>query len=86
MEKDKQFYSVSEVAKLLKISKVAVYKRIKAGKIEADRIGQLIVIPRAEIDNLFLNGLPKEKKEAIENAVKKAVEEYGETFKLLGKE
>ncbi|MFA5767808.1 MAG: helix-turn-helix domain-containing protein [Candidatus Paceibacterota bacterium] len=80
----KDFLSTSELAKILGISRIAVYKRIKAGKIKAKRIGRDFIIDKKDLGNILGKELTKEEKTEIEKAVKKTVEEYGETLKLLG--
>lgn len=88
--KKKQFISVAELAKMLGISHVAVFKRIKKGQIPAQRVGRSYVISMEDVSYLVhgteSNILTEAKKEEIENAVEKVVKEYGETLKLLGKE
>jgi len=53
---NKKYISTSEVAKLLGISRVAVFNRIKKGKLNAIKIGRNFAIPEEEIsgDNLSL--------------------------------
>jgi len=80
----KDSLSTSELAKILGISRIAVYKRIKAGKIKAERIGRDFIIDKKDLGNILGKELTKEEKTEIEKAVKKTVEEYGETLKLLG--
>ena len=82
--KDKKFLSTTELAKILGISRIAVYKRIKNGKIKARKIGHDFVIDIKDLGDILEKGLKKEEKLEIEKAVKKTVEEYGETLKLLG--
>jgi len=82
--KKRDFLSTSELAKILGISRIAVYKRIKAGKIKAEKIGRDFVINKKDLGNILGKELTKEEKTEIEKAVKKTVEEYGETLKLLG--
>ena len=82
--KDKKFLSTTELAKILGISRIAVYKRIKNGKIKARKIGHDFVIDIKDLGGILEKGLKKEEKLEIEKAVKKTVEEYGETLKLLG--
>lgn len=84
------FVSVAELAKMLGISRVAVFKRIKKGQIEAEKIGGSYAIS-AEHASEILHGsrskqLTEEGKEEIKRAVEKVVHEYGETLRLLGKE
>lgn len=78
--------STSEAAKILGISRIAVFKKIKAGRIKAKKIGRSFVIEQKELAEVLGQILSKSKKEAIETAVKKTIKEYGETLKLLGKE
>ena len=84
----KKYLSTTEVAKLLEVSRVTVFNRIKAGEIKAEKIGRNYAIPS---ENFLINisndsSLSKEEEKEIEIVVKKAVKEYGEAFKLLGRE
>lgn len=82
--KQEQFLSTAELAKILGISRIAVFKKIKSGKIKAVKIGRNFVIDKKDLGNILGNELNKNNKEEIEKAVKKTVEEYGETLKMLG--
>ncbi|OGY43698.1 MAG: hypothetical protein A2731_03715 [Candidatus Buchananbacteria bacterium RIFCSPHIGHO2_01_FULL_39_8] len=84
--KDKRFFSTSEVAKLMGISRVAVFKKIKRGEIKAEKIGRNFVIDKNDLKDVFTYSFKKDLKKEIDAAVKKTVQEYGETLKLLGKE
>jgi len=88
--KNNKFISVAELAKMLGISRIAVFNKIKKGYIPAQKIGRSYAIS-IEDAHEFIQGKPKnvlteEKKEEIKRAVEKVVKEYGETLKLLGKE
>lgn len=84
MEKD--LLSTSEAAKLLKISRVAVFKKIKSGEIKARKIGRNFVIERSNLA-ISKGGKLSEKEEIlIRKAVRKTITNYGETLRLLGKE
>jgi len=82
--KNKQFLSTSEVARILGISRVAVFKKIKRGEITAQKAGRNFVIEKKELGGILGNSLTKKQKKLIDQAVKKVVKEYGETLKLLG--
>ena len=82
---DKEFISTIELAKILGISRIAVFKKIKSGKIKAKKVGRNFVIKREDLGGIFGKELTKKQKEEIERAVKKTIKEYGETLKLLGK-
>ena len=82
--KDKQFLSTTELAKILGISRVAVFKKIKKGEIKAVKVGRNFVIDKKDLGNILGKELTKKEKSEIEKAVKKTVKEYGETLRLLG--
>jgi len=52
-------YKVSEVARMLNVSAVAVRKWIRAGKLNAKRVGKLWMIPESELKR-FLGEKPSE--------------------------
>ncbi len=54
-----RLYKVSEVARMLNVSTVAVRKWIKSGKLKARRIGKLWMIPESELKR-FLGEKPRE--------------------------
>ena len=82
----KQNYSTSEVAQILHISRISVFNRIKNGKIKAEKIGKTYVISHESLLEALGKSIGKEKKENIEKAVSRALKEYEEVFKRLGKE
>ena len=53
MKKNKEFYSVAELAKKMKISRIAVHKRIKKGQLKASKIGKNYAIPGEAVDYLL---------------------------------
>src|SRR6056297_143303 len=59
MQGKKEFYSVAELAKKLKISRIAVHKRIKKGRIKAIKIGRAYAVPKEEITELQDKGTRK---------------------------
>ena len=83
---DKKYLTTSELAKLLGISRIAVFKKIKTGKIKAKKIGRNFVIDKKELGGILDESLTERKKIEISETVKKTIKEYGETLKLLGKE
>lgn len=50
-----EFLSVSQLAKILKISREAVLKRINRGAIKAEKVGRAFVIKKSDIKNLIKN-------------------------------
>lgn len=83
---ENEFISTTQAAKLLGISRVAVFKKVKSGEIKAKKVGRNFVIPKSEFSEILESTIKEEKRFEIEKAVKKTVKEYGETLKLLGKE
>ena len=88
LDKDtpKKYLSTKELATLLKVSRVAVFKKIKSGKIKGFKIGRNYVIPVEEFMTAVGTFISQEKKDEINSVVEKAVAEYGEALKLLGNE
>ena len=84
------YISVEELAKMLGISRIAVFKKIKKGQIPAEKIGRSYAISVEHVSEIIGNQdnsiLTESKKTEIKNAVEKVVKEYGETLRLLGKE
>lgn len=83
---EKRFLSTAELAKILRISRVAVFKKIKEGKIRAVKVGRNFVIEKKNLGEIIGAVLKETEKKEIETSVKKLLEEYGETMRLLGKE
>lgn len=83
---EKKYYSVAEVASMLGVSRITIFKRIKAGVLRAIKVGRAYTIPREELKIILGESLTSRQKKDIEIGVKKAVEEYRETFRMLGNE
>ena len=85
-----EYISTTELAKLLGLSRITVYKKIKKGEIQAIRLGKNYAIPRVEVKRIVgdIAGHPltDSEKEEIDRIVDKTVKEYGEVLRLLGKE
>lgn len=84
--KNNEYVTIPELAKILGITRIAVYKKVKAGKIKAIRIGRSFAIPKKYIAEIIGSDLKESDKKEIDIAVKKTVKEYGEVLKLLGRE
>lgn len=83
MKKD-EYVSIPQLAKILGLSRVAVYKKVKKGQIKAIRIGRNYAIPKKYVANILGKTLDRQDKRLIDDAVKKTVKEYGEVLRLLG--
>ena len=82
----KEFYSTTEVAAILRTSRITIFNWIKKKKLKAIKIGRNYVVSHEALLEALGKAIGKEKKAAIEKAVSKALKDYRETFKLLGRE
>lgn len=80
----KTYFTTSEVAQILGVSRVTVFRRIKSGEIKAVKFGRNFMVPADQF--IGQEKLTEEKKVEIKKIVDKAVQQYGETFRLLGEE
>ena len=81
---DERYISIPQLARILGLSRIAVYRKVKAGRIEAVRIGRNYAIPRKVIAPLLGKELSSEDKRIIDRAVRRTVKEYGEVLVKLG--
>ena len=84
--KKNQYISIPQLAKILGISRIAVYNKVKKGEIKAIRIGRNYAIPKSKIVGISERPINQASKREIDIAVKKTVKEYGEVLKFLGNE
>lgn len=84
--KEKQYYSVPEVAKIMNISRIAVFKKIKAGTLKTTKVGRNYIISNQDLAIMLGKSLSEIQKEEIKDVVKKAVKKYRVAFKRLGEE
>lgn len=80
----KKYFTITELAQLLGISRVAVFKQIKSGKIKAEKIGRIFIIPKSEFENILGKTLTGAQKKTIDRGIQKTIKEYGKTLELLG--
>jgi len=80
------FLTVSELAELLGISRIAIFKKIKKGQIKAMKIGRNFAIPKEEFESILGKTLTTSQKNLIDKGIKKTLVEYSTTLKLLGQE
>ena len=82
----KTMYSTVEAAKILHLSRIEVFRRIKAGKLKAEKIGRNYIIHYEDISEALGKTIGSHKKLEIEKSIDQALKEYGDVFKRLGKE
>lgn len=83
--KEKEYITIPQLAKILGLSRIAVYKKVKKGEIKAIRIGRNFAISKKYIAGIEGKTLRDKEKKEIDKAVRKTVKEYGEVLELLGK-
>lgn len=83
---EKNYYSAPEIAKLLGVSRIAIFKKIKSGQIRAEKIGRNYIIPKDEYTAILGLVVPERRKKDIENTVERVVKKYGSALRKLGEE
>lgn len=84
--KEDDYLTIPQLAEILGISRIAIYKRVKKGQIKAIRIGRNYAIPKKYISEILGESLSEASKKQIDKAISRIVKEYGEVLKLLGRE
>jgi len=54
----REYYSIPEAAALLGVSRIAVFKKVKSGKMSALRFGRNWAVPAGEVERARSSGLP----------------------------
>jgi excisionase family DNA binding protein len=82
-----KLFTTSQVANVLGVSRITVFRWIKDGTIAALRIGRNYFISEEELQKHIatrpITGLDKSN---IQKLVDKVVTDYGETIRMLGRE
>ncbi len=81
-----KYITIPQLAKLLGLSRIEVYRKVKKGQIPAIKIGRVYAISDRNITYILGKKVDSKGKKRVDAAVKKTVREYGEVLKLLGKE
>jgi len=82
----KEYYSTIEVANILRVSRKTVFQWARDGKIRANKVGKNYIIPHVALLEKLGQDIGRDKKAEIENVINKALKDYEETFRRLGKE
>ncbi len=80
------YITIPQLAKLLGLSRIEVYRKVRRGQIPATKIGRIYVIDDRNISTILGKKLSGSAKKEIDIAVKKTVKEYGDVLKRLGRE
>jgi predicted transcriptional regulator len=81
-----RYFTVIQVARLIGITRGAVYKKIKNGQIRVKTIEGRVMIPGGFVQELVGKGLTDKTKAEIDKGVAKVMHDFGETLRMLGKE
>lgn len=79
-----KFLTLKNVADLMGKSRATIWRRVKAGKIKANKIGKSYFVSEKDLPGIY-KILNKSEKDFVKTAVEKVVQDYGETLKKLGK-
>jgi excisionase family DNA binding protein len=83
---DKDYVTIPQLAKILGVSRITIYNKVKNGEIDAIRIGRIYAIPKKYILEILGDTLSTKTKKLIEEAVRRTVQEYREVLIKLGNE
>ena len=81
-----KYMTIPQLAKLLGLSRIEVYRKVKRGKIPAIKIGRNYAISDRDITYILNKEISTKAKKRVDAAVRKTIRDYGELLKLLGKE
>ena len=56
VKRDKKMYNIDQVAEMLSLNRITIFRYIKAGKIKAIKIGNSWRIKQDEIDRIMCEG------------------------------
>ena len=85
-DKEREYLTIPELAKIMGVSRVTIFKKVKKGQIKAKKIGRNYAVPRESLKEILGKSLSEDSKKEIDRAVKRIVKEYGRTLKLLGRD
>ena len=83
---EQKFITIPQLAKLLGLSRIEVYRKVRKGQIPAIRIGRNYAISDRDVAHILGKKMSSKDKSKISAAVKKVVKDYGEVLKRLSKE
>ena len=83
---NEEYVTIPQLAKILGVSRITIYNKVKKGEIEAIRIGRIYAIPKTYISEILGETLSIKTKKLIDEAVSRTVQEYGEVLIKLGNE
>lgn len=82
----KKYFTIPEAAKIIGISRIALYKKVKSGQIKAELIGRNYILSSEDISEILGKKLTVKEKDEIDSVTKRIFNEYGKILQMLGKE
>lgn len=79
---NKNYLTITELAKVMGLSRVQVFRKIKSGEVPAEKVGNVYIIP-AEYASLYTGEMTARDEKAIVIGVDRVVTQYGEVLKKL---
>ncbi len=82
---NKPYYSTVEAAKILGMSRIAVFKKIRSGQLKSERFGRNYLIPQDSLAYSagFLTAL---RRKELDSDVRRIIKQYGDALRRLSKE
>ena len=82
---NKAYFSTTEAAKILGVSRIAVFKKIRSGQLESERFGRNYFVAR---DSLAYHAgfLTARRRKELASDVRRIIGQYGEALRKLSKE
>lgn len=82
--KQNKYLSVSQVSKIVRLSRTHVLRLIQKGQIPAERVGRSYIIPESGLPGIYRPLTDKEQLK-VHEAVDKTFREYGDVIRKLGR-
>lgn len=77
------FLSVSQVSKILGLSRTHILRLIQKGEIPAEKVGRSYIVPEEGLPGIYRPLSDKEQRQ-VHEAVDKTFREYGDVIRKLG--
>ena len=86
MKEKPTMLSLAEVAEMLHVSRQAILKMVKTGRLPAQKVGRSYIVSIEDAREATGDLISPQKRKILEEGVEKTVDEYKEALKKLGKE
>jgi len=81
-----KYITIPQLAKLLGLSRIEVYRKVRKSQIPAIRIGRNYAISDRDVAQILGKEMSGKDKKQVKIACKKAVRDYGKVLKKLSRE